>query len=156
MFLAFLSFFFLSSSHNFLLLVDASSDFHQTWSQASMGDWLQKLLHGLTSKVTQGSHGSKEVISAKLLLLLHMVWSWNSCTWTSSTVSTKLIKLNVNLRSFGVTGSNSEVKFQTTSNGKITNGANMLTLGTTCTKVSTVTSSSDLRFEGQRSKKVKS
>ena len=55
----------------------------------------------------------------------YMVWSWNSCIWTSSTVSTNLIKLNVNLRSFGVTGSNSEVKFQTTSNGKITS-ANML------------------------------
>ena len=39
-----------------------------------MGDWLQKLLHGLTSKVTQGSQGSKEVISAKMLLLLHITW----------------------------------------------------------------------------------
>ena len=41
----------LSSSNNLLLLPHALSDFDQTWSQASMGTWLQKLWVGLTSKV---------------------------------------------------------------------------------------------------------
>ena len=56
-------------------------------------------------------------------------------------------------RSFGVTRSNTKVKFQTTSNSK-TNDANMLPLDKHA-KVFTVTSSFDLRLRGQRSKKVK-
>ena len=55
--------------------------------------------------------------------------------------------------SFGVRRSNIEVKFQTTSNGE-TKGTNMYALGQHA-KAFTVTSSPDLQFRGQRSKKVK-
>ena len=96
----------------------------------------------------------KKVNLAKSLLLLQFTWY---CHVTHAYGSRKLSLYRLYTkkypRSFGVTRSNTKVKFETTSNGK-TNSATTLPLDKHA-KVFTVTSLSDLRLRGQKSKKVK-
>ena len=83
----------------------------------------------------------------------YMVWLWDSCIWSSLRPSTKVIGLKNYLGSFGVTGCQIQrSNFKQHQMAK-TNSVNMLVLDRHA-KVSTVTSSSDLRLRGQRSNKV--
>ena len=60
-----LSFFFWQHFLKSFQLKNYESYPDQTWSQSSMGDWLQKLSHFVTSNLTPGSQGSKKVKSKK-------------------------------------------------------------------------------------------
>ena len=96
----------------------------------------------------------KEVNLAKSLLLLQFTWYCHvTHAYGSPKFSLYRLYTKKYQRSFGVTRSNTKVKFQTTSSGK-TNGANMLPLDKHA-KVFTLTSSSDLRLRGQRLKRDK-
>ena len=104
---------------------------------------------------SRGHRGQKFIFTKNVSTPLYFSWlSCHSYTWSSLTLSFKIINMNLTWGHLRSLRSNNGVKFWTILNGK-TNTAKVL-VGVKHQKVSTVTSSPDLWLRGQRSKKVKS
>ena len=96
-------------SHNLLLLLQASSDFNQTWSESSVGKGLQKLSTVWPQRSNRGHRGQK---CQKNLAFTenatpptcYTAGSRDSGILTSLRPFTKLIDSNLDFGSFGVTG----------------------------------------------------
>ena len=96
------------------LLLHALLDFDETWSETSVGKWLQKLSTVWPQRSCRGHRGQKGHFTENATPRTHYIAGGrDSCILTILTSSTKLITLQVSLGSFGVTG----VKQQ----GQITN-----------------------------------
>ena len=104
---------------------------------------------------TRGHRGQKFIFTKHVSTPLYYSWlSCHSYTWSSLTLSFKIININLTWGHLRSLRSKNGVQFWTILNGK-TNTAKVL-VGVKHQKVSTVTSSPDLWLRGQRSKKVKS
>ena len=68
------SFFFLTISHNLLLLLHAWSDFDQTWSEWPVGEWLQKLCFVWPQRSCKGHRGQKGHFYGKCISSYMLYW----------------------------------------------------------------------------------
>ena len=104
---------------------------------------------------SRGHRGQKFIFTKNVSTPLYYSWlSCHSYTWSSLTLSFKIINMNLTWGYLRSLRSKNRVKFWTILNGKLTLPKCWIVVKHQ--KVSTVTSSSDLWLRDQRSKKVKS